>query len=110
MRELKKEKVTEILHRLAAEFIRLEATPSSLITVTRVELNPSGKNAHVFFTTLPQDREEAALKFLERKTTEFKLFARDHSRIGMLPHVDFKIDFGERNRQRLDELTRDEEN
>ncbi len=105
MRPLKHDKVTEILHRLAAEFVRDVATNASLLTITRVLLNESGKDAVIFFTTLPETEEDTALKFLDRKTIEFKGYVRDHSRLGILPHLRFRIDYGERNRQRLDELS-----
>jgi ribosome-binding factor A len=105
MRELKKEKTVEIIHRLASQFILEEATKASLLTVTRVELSQTGKEAKIYFTTLPESEEDTALKFLERKTSEFKLYVRDNSRIGRVPRLDFKIDYGERNRQRLDTLS-----
>jgi ribosome-binding factor A len=106
MREIKREKVNEILHRLAAEFVRTESTNASLITVTRVELNPAGKDATIYFTTLPDSQQETAQKFLERKTQEFKHYVKENSRLGMIPFLKFTIDYGERNRQRLDELGR----
>ncbi len=105
MRPVKHDRMEEIIHRLAAEFVRDHATPSSLLTVTRVQLSPTGKEGKIFFTTLPEAQEETALKFLERKSPEFKTYVRDHSRIHMVPHLDFKIDYGERNRQRLDTLS-----
>ena len=107
MREIKREKVGEIIHRLAAEFVRDEASGASLLTITRVELSPTGKEAKIYFTTLPENQEDTALKFLIRKTPEFKKYIRDESRIGLVPHVDFRIDYGERNRQRLDELSKE---
>ncbi|MDO8590275.1 MAG: ribosome-binding factor A [bacterium] len=106
MREIKKEKIGAMIHRLAAEFVRDEASGASLLTITRVELSPTGKEAKIFFTTLPESEEDTALKFLIRKTPEFKRYVRDESRIGLIPHIDFKIDYGERNRQRLDELSK----
>ena len=105
MREIKREKIGEMVHRLAAAFVRDEASKASLLTITRVELKESGKEARVFFTTLPESSQRAALKFLERKTLEFKRYVRDESRIGIVPHISFHIDYGERNRQRLDELS-----
>lgn len=105
MRELKRERMMEVLHRLAAEYIRDNAGRTSLITVTRVDLSPTGKESKIFFTTLPEDQEDTVLKFLERKTPEFKRYVRDESRIGFVPHIDFKIDYGERNRQRLDQIS-----
>lgn len=107
MRQVKHDKVEEILHREAAEYIRDEGGKSSLITVTRVELNPSGKDAVIFFTTLPESEEDTALKFLERKTSEFRQRVMNKSRIGIIPHLRFKIDYGERSRQRLDEISKD---
>lgn len=107
MKSVRHDKIVEIIHRKAAEFIRDEAGRSSLITVTRVELNVSGKDAVVYFTTLPQEEEDTAQKFLDRKTPEFKEILIKESRIGIVPHIRFKIDYGERNRQRLDELSRD---
>ncbi len=105
MREIKREKIGEMIHRLAAKFVHNESSPASLLTITRVELSPTGKEAKIFFTALPESQEDTALKFLERKTPEFKRFVRDESRIGIIPRIDFKIDYGERNRQRLDGLS-----
>jgi ribosome-binding factor A len=105
MKALKKEKMNEILVRLAADFVLRESTPASLITVTRVELNASGKVADLYFTTLPDNQQETALKFLDRKGSEFMSFVRAKSKIGIVPHLRWKIDFGERNRQRLDEIS-----
>lgn len=96
-----------MLLRLSAEFVRDNATSASLLTVTRVELSPTGKEAKIYFTTMPENEEDTALKFLIRKTPEFKKYIKDESRLGFVPHIDFKIDYGERNRQRLDELSRE---
>jgi Ribosome-binding factor A len=105
MRDIKHNKVEEIIHRNAAEFIRDESGKSSLITVTRVVLNPSGKDAVIFFTTLPESEEDTALRFLVRKAPEFKTHMMKKARMGIVPHLRFKIDYGERNRQRLDEIS-----
>lgn len=105
MREVKRERTEEVIHRLAAQFILEEGGKTSLVTVTRVELYPAGKEGKIYFTTLPEDQEDTVLKFLERKASEFKHYVREHSRIGIVPHLVFKIDYGERNRQRLDTLS-----
>ncbi len=105
MKQIKKDKTAEIIRQLAADFVLRESTPASLITITRVELNPSGKVADLYFTTLPDSQEDTALKFLERKGSEFMHFVRDKSKIGIIPHLRWKIDYGERNRQRLDKLS-----
>jgi ribosome-binding factor A len=105
MKEIKRDKTEEILRHLAAEFIVRESTPASLITVTRVELSDTAKVANIYFTTLPDSQQETAEKFLTRKGSEFMTYVKKHSKIGIVPHLRFQIDFGERNRQRLDEIT-----
>lgn len=106
MKALRKEKTEEILRKLAADFVLREATSASLITVTRTELSDTGKAAKLFFTTLPESEQDTALKFLIRKAGEFNDYVKKNSRIGIIPHLSWKIDYGERNRQRLDELGR----
>jgi ribosome-binding factor A len=105
MKGIRHDRIQEQIHHLAAQFVRDESSSASLLTITRVELNPSGKDAKIYFTTIPNEQEDTALKFLERKTGEFKIYVRDNTRIGLIPHLSFHIDYGERNRQRLDELT-----
>jgi ribosome-binding factor A len=105
MRPLKKEKTEEIIRKLAADFVLREASPASLITVTRVEMKENGKTVNLFFTTLPEKEEDTALKFLMRKGGELVDYVRKNSRIGIVPHLTWRIDYGERNRQRLDEIT-----
>jgi ribosome-binding factor A len=105
MQEIKRERTEEVIHRLAAQFILEEGGKTSLVTVTRVELYPAGKQGNIYFTTLPEKEEDTVLKFLERKAPEFKEYVRDNSRIGIVPHLVFKIDYGERNRQHLETLS-----
>jgi len=108
MNTKKMEKTVEIIYRLAAEFVQAVSSRASLITVTRITLSPTGKEVAVFFTTIPDTQEDTALKFLTRKLPEFKNFLKEKSRLGIIPHIEFKIDYGERNRQRLDELSRED--
>ena len=105
MRQIKHDKVEETIHREAAKFILENSGKSSLLTVTRVVLNTSGKDAIIFFTTLPESEEDTAKKFLDRKAPELKDHLIHKSRIGIVPHLRFQIDYGERNRQRLDEIS-----
>jgi ribosome-binding factor A len=98
------ERIKEILHDLGARFLLRESSPSSLITVTRVELTSDGKHATIFFTVFPESFEKTALEFAKRKRSEFKEFVMDESLLGRVPQLDFQIDFGEKNRQKIDKL------
>lgn len=101
----KKLKKEEQLRELGAKFLHLHNNGASLLTVTRVVLTDNSKNATIFFTAFPDTFEKTALEFAKRKRGEFKEFAIENSRIGFVPNIDFQIDFGEKNRQRIDDIS-----
>jgi ribosome-binding factor A len=98
------EKIREILHDLGARFLSLNGNGSSLLTVTNVELTSDEKRATIFFTVFPEMHEKTALEFAKRKRSEFKEFIKDNSKLGRIPQMDFEIDSGEKNRQKIDDL------
>lgn len=95
----------EIAH-LAGEYFARESNRQSLITITYAESSPDLKNIAIFMTVLPETHEAAALDFAKRSRSGFREYLKEHSRLKFLPTVDFEIDYGEKNRQRIDELTR----
>ncbi len=97
-------RISEILHDLGARFLSLNGNKSSLLTVTRVELTRDEKCATIFFTVFPEQFEKTALEFAKRKRGEFKEFVKENSKLGRIPLLDFEIDSGEKNRQRIDDL------
>ena len=99
------EKLEEALRETAAEFLSREAGRKSLITVTRVVLNEKGTHANIMITVLPESSEESAALFANRHRKEFGDFFEKRIRGARLPHISFEIDRGEKNRQRLDELS-----
>lgn len=99
------DKMEAALRDVAAEFLAREAGPQSLITVTRVELNDDGSRGHILITVLPEDKEADALAFANRQRTELSRFFEKRVRGMRLPHVEFAIDGGDKNRRRLDELS-----
>jgi len=112
------EKITEILRDMGARFLSLEGNKSSLLTVTKAEMSKDEKYATIFFTVLPlnppkdgpgdQKRfEKTALEFAKRKRSEFKEFIRENSKLGKIPLMDFEIDHGEKNRQKIDDLLKE---
>lgn len=99
------EKIAEALRAAAAEFLARNAGPQSLITVTRVEVAESGTRAIVFITVLPDSAEESALEFARRQRRDFAGYFTKRVRGVRAPHLEFVLDRGEKNRQRLDELS-----
>ena len=105
MEDRKKEKLASLLQRLAAEYISRESSTTSLITVTHVSLSSDKKYATIFFTAYPETQEHAALDFVKRKMGEFREFLGEHARIGRLPFIDWRIDLGEKHRQKIDAVS-----
>lgn len=102
----KNEKIKEIIRALAAEYFQRESNGQSMITITDVELRSRGSQAVILATVLPESQEEAAIKFMHRQLGEFRKLVMDKARIMRVPMFDVAIDKGEKNRQRLDAISK----
>ncbi len=109
MSEIRDNRIQSILQDLGARFLRENGNGSSLITVTSVLLRARGKYATIFFTVFPEEYQKTALEFAKRKRSEFKAYVKENSKIGVIPQLDFEIDLGEKNRQRIDDLLNESE-
>lgn len=101
--------VAEELAHLAGDFLARESInprANGLITVTRAELSDDFKNVTVFLSILPHSQENTALTFAKRARSDFREYVKKNSYFHPVPTIDFEIDYGEKNRQRVDELTR----
>ncbi|MES2060267.1 MAG: ribosome-binding factor A [Patescibacteria group bacterium] len=101
----KDKKIEEVIKKAATQFLLVEAGHNSLLTVTYVSVSPKFEHATVFFTAFPDSAEKSALEFAKRKRSEFKEYLRSETKLPRVPFVDFEIDFGEKNRQRIDEIS-----
>lgn len=99
------DRMTSLIGRLAAEFFLLESGKQSLITVTQTTVSDDLKYATIFFTALPSDKEEEALALARRRASDIRRFVEEHARMGKVPFLNFAIDKGEKNRQRIEELS-----
>lgn len=90
----------------AADFFARESNRESLITVTRADVSPDLKNVKIYLSIMPRTYEESALNFAKRSRTDFREYIKKHAQLARLPNIDFVIDDGEKNRQRIDDLTR----
>ncbi|MDQ3076676.1 MAG: ribosome-binding factor A [bacterium] len=101
----REEKIEEVIRNAAAEFLQRESNRLSLITVTRVIMFDKLTKATVLMTVLPENRQDEAVEFAQRNRQDFKEYLKGHTRLQRLPSVNFQIDFGEKNRQRIDEIS-----
>lgn len=104
MSEFRNEKIKNRVKELSALFIEREAGPTSMITVTQVELSPDNKNAKILISVLPKEKEKAAYGFIKRNLKDLRKYISRELKINPIPFLDVQIDEGEKNRQRIDEL------
>lgn len=99
------DRIIDIVKKTAAEFLQRESSRVSLITVTDVKLSKDGKIASILVTVLPEHKQPEAVAFLKRMRGEFREYFMAKVRMGRVPTFDFDIDYGEKHRQKIDELT-----
>lgn len=104
MNDNRNERMQEIVREAAAEFLSREANRDAMITVTRTEMSSDGKRCNILISVLPDSRENQALAFANRNRSEFSDFFKKKVK-ATPPQIEFMLDFGEKNRQRLDELS-----
>lgn len=100
----RQDKVANLLRELAAQFLSRESNNTSLITVTGSNVSADLKRGTVLISVLPVSAEESALNFCKRKRAELRDFLKQNLATKNIPFIDFEIDLGEKNRQRIDEL------
>ena len=92
------------LQEIAADFVNLNSNHTSLITITDSKLTKKGDKITFLVSVFPEDAEGPAIGFLMRKRGECKRYLKEKTRIQRVPHVEFALDTGEKNRQKVDEL------
>ncbi len=104
MTSQRQDKMRALLRDVAAKFFTREAGSHSLITVTDTTISPDFKRGTIYITCFPTSEEGRALDFAKRKRTDLREFLKENAKLRSLPVLEVKIDEGERNRQRIDEL------
>lgn len=105
--EIKDVRFKEIIREKAARFFLMESAGNALITVTNVAVSRDGNYATIFITCLPEDAEPRVLDFAKRKRGDFKDFIKRESKLNRIPFFDFAIDTGERNREKIDQISKE---
>jgi ribosome-binding factor A len=104
MDQIRQERWTELIKRLAATFIERESNHDALISVTRVDLTERLGHAIIYISVLPENKEQASLYFFTRNLGELRNYIKKHAPGRVLPHLSVEIDMGEKNRQRIDQI------
>lgn len=100
----KKEKITSLLERMAAEFISKEGDFSSLVTVVGSQLSDSGRHINILISVLPETDEKRILELLSKMKKGYAKYVENRAKVSRMPSFDFKIDKGEKNRQIIEDI------
>jgi ribosome-binding factor A len=104
---LRQEKVKEQIKHMAANFISEVGNKTSLITVTDCDITPDLKQATIYLTVLPEEKELDTLNFLKRQRSEMRDYVKERMKTHTIPFMEVEIDKGEKHRQKIDELLRE---
>ncbi|MDP3988955.1 MAG: ribosome-binding factor A [bacterium] len=107
--EHRQNRVYTIIAQAASAFISYESTNQSLITLTRVAPAKDGRSLTLLIGVLPETQEAPALSFLNRHKHDLFEYIKRTTSLDFIPKIEFAIDSGEKNRQRIDELVADDE-
>ena len=98
------ERTKSLLIRLVAEFVKEHWAGGTRITVTRIELPPDLKSATIYVNVSPESKEVETIK--ELAGLKVKLYNKVASKLKVkyTPRFEFRIDPGEKSRQKVEEL------
>ena len=101
---IRQEKIEGQLQKIISTFLNKEANNCSIITVTHCEVKHDLKKAVAFLSVFPPSFETEALEFAKRKRSELRSLIADKIPMKTIPFIDFEIDAGEKNRQKIEEI------
>ena len=103
----KHERAKGILRELVAEYLERISNRTSLITVTRLDVSESEREAIILISVLPDHQGRAAVDFISRNLTELRQYIMKKSKLRSVPYFRVMLDLGEKNRQLIDSLSLD---
>ena len=103
MTSRRQEKVNSLLRRFVSSFLVKEKS-SAIVTITRIETSKDLKIAKIFISIFPESKETETIKLLKLKTGELHKFIGSRIKMKFLPHLEFEIDKGEKERQKIEKL------
>ncbi len=92
MSDHRDERVLSIMMQAVAEFVGRESNRTSLITLTKGTLSPSGDELEIMVSVMPKEQTGVAIDFLNRQRTEMNGFLRKRVSMRVFPRLTFLPD------------------
>jgi ribosome-binding factor A len=103
----RRNRVEEEIRKVVAQYIEQESNRDALISVTRVVLSDKMNQGIVYISVLPENKEQAVVYFLTRNGSHVKKYLQKKIPYLRTVFLEYVIDHGEKNRLRMDELSRE---
>ncbi len=103
MNSRRQEKVNSLLRRFVSSFL-VKEKGSSIITITRIETSKDLKSAKIFISIFPESGELEIMNLLKAKIKELHEFIGPKIKMKFFPRLEFEIDKGEKERQKIEKL------
>lgn len=100
----RQERVSSLLARLIPEFIAEHWFSPSRVAVSRIEVSKALKEAIVYVIISPESQEKAALRELAAMRLKLYNEVAGILKTKFTPRFEFRIDKGEKNREKIEEL------
>jgi len=104
---MRQEKVANVIKELSASFFEAESNRTSLITVTHATVSKNLKRGTLFISVFPEEKESIAFDFIKRRLRDLRGYLKKNMHAKVIPFLDVKIDLGEKNRQKIEELSQE---
>ncbi len=101
----RREKFTSVIQEAAGKYISEKSFDNAMITVTSVIVSKDLSRATVCISVIPEEKEEDINKKLNKGKGLFAKFIKANTRIFKIPYFSFKIDEGEKHRQKIDRIS-----
>lgn len=101
---LRQEKINSELSKLIAKFIENQIDKNILVTVTHCLVSEDLKSANFYISIFPETKENSILEELNNQKKHLFSYLNKKMIVRNIPEINFKIDKGEKNRQRIDQL------
>ncbi len=104
----RKEKLSSLLTELISEYMKTRVqSPSSAITITRLEISDDFKKVVIFVTMYPEDTQRETMRILKKERVKLRKTVGKSLTTKFIPSFEFRIDEGEKSRQRIEELIKE---
>lgn len=101
---IRQEKARSLIKDLAGSFIREKAGPGAIVSVTNVDISSDLKNAIIFVSIYPDEKEKETFSKIKSDLGELRSYVKSKMKSKFIPYFDIKIDKGEKNRQKIERI------